>query len=172
MGDEPVMKPPLKLHPKPKRAAVHWSLHWAARFIAKWEGGPILLAYLDKIAVPPVLTIAFGHTGSDVRAGMRITVARAYDLLIHDIRWAAQVVDEKVKVPLTVRQRMALISIVFNAGPGVLEGTHLIHDLNRGDYKRAADRFLEWDHAGGVVVEGLRNRREAERAMFLHSKPR
>lgn len=143
-----------------------WSLLWAARFVARWEGF-IPNAYFDTIASPPVWTIGYGHTHG-VRQGQAVTEAEARKLLAADLRDAARAVAQEVKVPLTVRQRIALISIVFNCGPGVLDDTHLIKDLNAGRYKEAADRFLEWDHAGGVVVEGLTNRRKSERWMFLH----
>lgn len=146
-----------------------WSLMWAARFVARWEG-LLLVAYLDTIASPAVYTIAYGHTGPDVFAGEHITKAQALRLLTHDLRSASRAVDQNIHVHLTARQRMALISIAFNCGPGVLIGTTLARKLNAGDYKGAADCFLEWDHAGGVVVQGLLNRRKAERAMFLHSK--
>lgn len=144
-----------------------WSLVWAARFVAKWEG-VLLRAYLDTIASPPVWTIGAGHTGDDVHAGMVITHARAMVLLARDLRSAARAVKNAIHVPLTVRQRIALISIAFNCGPGAVEGSSLQTDLNHRRYRAAADRFLEWDHAGGVVVEGLTNRRKAERWMFLH----
>lgn len=144
----------------------HWTLLWAAKYVAHWEGLS-LTAYWDSLG--GVWTIAYGHT-ANVRQGETVTKAQAMNLLMSDLSWAAAAVNRAVKVPITVRQRIALISIVFNVGPGVLEGTHLIHDLNARDYKRAADRFLEWDHAGGVVVEGLRDRRLSERWMFLHTK--
>jgi lysozyme len=143
---------------------------WAARFVAKWEGF-ISTAYLDTIASPPVWTIGYGHTHG-VRPGQVVTEKEARKLLAADLRDAARAVHQAVKVPLTVRQRIALISIVFNVGPGVLEGTHLIEALNDKHYKTAADRFLEWDHAGGVVVQGLLNRRTAERWLFLHNHRR
>lgn len=150
------------------RRAHHWSLLWAARFVARWEGfSPV--AYYDSLG--GVWTIGYGHTGG-VSSGQRVTKSQATNLLMSDLRWAAAAVNHAVKVPLSVRQRIALISIVFNVGPGVLEGTHLIRALNARDYKAAADRFLEWDHAGGVVVQGLKNRRESERWLFLHSKKR
>ena len=147
-----------------------WSLLWAARFVSRWEGF-IPTAYLDTIASPPVWTIGYGHTHG-VRPGQTVTEAEARKLLAADLRDAARAVAQEVKVPLTVRQRIALISIVFNVGPGVLDDTHLIKDLNAGRYEQAADRFLEWDHAGGVRVEGLTNRRKSERWMFLHDNSR
>lgn len=144
-----------------------WSLLWAARFISRWEGF-LPHAYLDTIAQPPVWTVAFGHTGRDVYPGMFVTKAQGLRLLLHDIRWAAAAVAANIHVPLTVRQRIALISLVFNCGPGAIVGSTLAQKLNAGHYAAAADCFLEWDHAGGIVVEGLKNRREAERWMFLH----
>jgi len=143
----------------------HWDRLWAARFIAKWEGF-LPDAYLDTIAQPPVWTIGFGHTPA--RPGEHWTREHALHVLDHDVAWAAAAVAHYVKHPLTVRQRMALISFVFNLGPGVLPGSTLLRELNHGRIHAAADKMLEYDHAGGVVVEGLLNRRRAERWMMLH----
>jgi lysozyme len=147
-----------------------WSLLWAARFVAKWEGF-LPTAYLDTIASPPVWTIGYGHTHG-VRPGQVVTEAEARRLLAADLRDAARAVAQYVRVPLTVRQRIALISLVFNVGPGVLIGTHLAEALTPRRYQATADHFLEWDHAGGVVVQGLLNRRSAERWLFLHNGSR
>lgn len=146
-----------------------WSLLWAARFVAKWEGF-LPTAYLDTIAVPSIYTIGFGHTGN-VHAGERVTKAQALRLLSSDLRVAARAVHQGIHVKLSVRQRMALISLAFNCGGGAVIGSTLADKLNAKNYKAAANCFLEWDHAGGVVVQGLLNRRKAERAMFL-SKPK
>lgn len=145
-----------------------WSLTWAARFVAKWEG-LLLTAYLDTVASPPVYTIGYGHTGPDVHAGQRITKRRALALLTRDLRDAARAVRQNIHVKLTARQRIALISLVFNCGPAAVVGSTLAAKLNAGNYGGAADEFLKWSHAGGVVVEGLLNRRKAERWMFTHS---
>lgn len=149
----------------PEHPGHAWSREWAARFVAKWEGF-LPEAYLDTLASPDVWTIGYGHTGN-VHAGERWTHEHALQVLERDIAWAAAAVAEKVKHKLTVRQRMALISFVFNLGPGVLEG-ELLHLLNAGRIREAADKMLEYDHAGGVVVAGLLNRRRAERWMMLH----
>lgn len=148
-----------------------WSLMWAAKFVAKWEGF-LPHAYLDTIASPAVWTIGYGHTGADVHAGMFVSKREALRLLSHDLRLAARAVKQNIHVKLAVRQRMALISLAFNCGAGAVAGSTLQAKLNAGDYAGAADCFLEWDHAGGVVVEGLRNRRLAERWMFRHPQER
>lgn len=146
---------------------VRWKLSWAARFVAKWEGySPV--AFLDTIASPPVPTGGYGHTGSDVRVGQRWPKAKALLTLTRDLRTAARAVHRNIRVKLTVRQRIALISAAFNCGPGIVEGSELQEKLNAGNYLGAANELLEWCHAGGVVVEGLLNRRREERWLFLH----
>jgi len=150
-----------------------WSLLWAARFVAKWEGW-LPVAVWDNLASPPLLTQGYGHThfaGEPIpREGTRWSRAKGLRVLANDCRAAAAAVASKIRHRLTVRQRIALISATFNLGAGVLET--LAPMINRGEIKRAADKLLEFNHAGGVVVEGLTNRRKAERWMMLHSKAR
>src|SRR3954453_13040643 len=152
---------------KAAKIHVYWSLRWAARFVAKWEGF-LSHAYLDSIASPAVWTIGVGHTGG-VQSWWVWSKEKAERVLADDLRSASQAVFRNVHVRLTIRQRIALISIAFNCGPGVLEGMTLVKELNAGRYGAAANCFLEWDHAGGVRVEGLTNRRRSERWLMLHS---
>lgn len=150
-----------------------WSLLWAARFVAKWEGF-LPRAVLDTLASPPIWTQGFGHThfaGPPLpQAGTTWSKAKALRVLANDLANIAGHLNHKVHHRLTVRQRIALISFGFNLGPGAIDD--LAPLLNRGEIKRAADKMLEYNHAGGVVVEGLTNRRKAERWMMLHSKAR
>lgn len=146
---------------------IRWNLSWAARFVAKWEGW-LPTAYLDTIASPAVWTIGYGHTGG-VREGQRWSKAKGLMVLTRDLRSAASAVNRSIRVKLTARQRIALISLAFNCGPGAVEGSTLQRKLNDGNYLGAANEFLEWSHAGGVVVQGLLNRRREERWMFLHN---
>lgn len=156
-----------------------WSLSWPARFTAKWEG-IVLTAYLDTIASPPVYTIGAGHTGlirdpktgrlRPIRAGDRISYRYAMRLLAQDLRHSARAVNRAVKVPITVRQRMALISLAFNVGTSAFAGSTLVRKLNSRNYKGAANEFLKWKYAGGVAIPGLLNRRRAERWMFANPR--
>jgi lysozyme len=61
----------------------------------------------------------------------------------------------------------ALVSFAFNVGLGNLQSSTLRMKYNREDYEGAADEFLKWRKANGVVLRGLERRREAERALFL-----
>jgi lysozyme len=147
----------------------HWKLDDAAKFVAKWEGF-LEHAYLDTLASPAVWTCGFGHSDyaapPHVNAGTTWTEAEALKVLTHDLRGTSSAVSAAVKKPLTFRQRMALISAAYNLGPGIL--ATLAPMINAGHMKQAADTLLQYDHAGGVVVEGLLNRRKAERWMMLH----
>jgi len=61
----------------------------------------------------------------------------------------------------------AITSLAFNIGLGNLQSSTLRMKYNREDYAGAADEFLKWRKANGVVLRGLERRREAERALFL-----
>lgn len=150
-----------------------WSLLWAAKWISRWEGYTPY-PFWDTIAYPPVLTAGYGHTGADVVVGQYWSKAKAVRVLARDCRSAAKAVNRSIRVPLTVRQRMALISGAFNNGPGFVEGSTLQRKLNARDYRGAADEILRWDKAGNPPspVWGLTRRRRAERRMFLSQPER
>ncbi len=154
-------KPVERRAPKGK---IRWRLSWAARFVARWEGWSAE-AYWDSLG--SVWTIAYGHTGG-VKAGEVWSKAKGLAMLTRDLHTAARAVSRNIKVKLAVRQRIALISLVYNCGPGAVEGSTLQRKLNAGNYLGAANEFLEWSHAGGEVVQGLLNRRREERWLFLH----
>ena len=63
----------------------------------------------------------------------------------------------------------AMVSFAFNVGLGSLQSSTLRQRYNRGDYAGAADEFLRWNKASGVILAGLVRRRAAERLLFLNS---
>jgi lysozyme len=104
-----------------------------------------------------VWTIGYGHTPP-------VTEAEAEQLLRQDLKTAQESVARLVTAPLTDNQYAAVVSLVYNAGPEPLRRT-LGAKLNAGDAS-AAQEFLRWRLAGGMVSDGLVRRREAERALF------
>ncbi len=143
-----------------------WRLAWAARFVAPFEGLRTS-AYYDSGGV---LTIGYGHTGSDVYPGQVISKAKALAYLTSDLRSAAQAVARNVHVPLTVRQRIAAISFTFNVGEGGLQSSSFLRLLNERKYNAAANALLLWVRdADGSVLLGLQRRRRLERRLFLSS---
>lgn len=132
--------------------------------IVKGHEGLELIAYKDGGGV---WTIGWGHTGAEVRAGMLITLAQAEELLTNDLRSAEGHINTSVLVPLTQNQFDALVSFVFNVGGGAFESSTLLKLLNAGDYGGAANQLPRWNKDNGRIVQGLTNRREAERKLFL-----
>jgi lysozyme len=132
--------------------------------IIKGHEGLELVAYKDGGGV---WTIGYGHTGAEVKVGMLITLAQAEELLTRDLRSSEGHINTSVTVPLTQNQFDALVSFVFNVGGGAFESSTLLKLLNAGNYAGAADQLLRWNKDEGKIVQGLSNRREAERKLFL-----
>lgn len=116
-----------------------------------------------------IWTIGYGHTGSHVKEGMKISVAEAERLLTEDLHKFENGVSSYVKVPLNENQFSALVSFAFNCGLGSLQTSTLLKKLNAKDYSGAADELLRWDKANGKPLAGLTKRRKAERELFLAS---
>jgi lysozyme len=130
------------------------------------------VAYLDRLAKPPVWTIGHGSTrvnGQPVHAGMTCTLTQADAWAAADLTSSARQVLACVLVGLTAPQLGALTSLVYNIGIGNFHASNILTALNQGHYQTAADRFLEYDHAGGVELGGLETRRKRERALFLRT---
>jgi lysozyme len=77
-------------------------------------------------------------------------------------------VMQMVKVPINDNQLLALSSFAYNVGNRSLQDSTLLKLLNSGADKNAvAAQFDKWVFAGGVVSKGLKNRRAAEKKLFL-----
>ena len=123
-------------------------------------------------------TIGWGDT-EGVSVGQAISQAEA------DARYAKRLARDfepparrAVLVPLTQRQWDAIVSTVYNTGPGggdrdgilyLADGrpSTFLRKLNLGDYGGAAAELPKWVRAGGQVLKGLQRRREATRLVFL-----
>ncbi len=129
----------------------------------------------DKLPGGP-WTIGWGHTGG-VKEGDTCTVEQAREFLRLDAASAEGIVNQAVKVALTQNQFDALVSFVFNVGPGnpktgregFLTST-LLRKVNAGDSAGAAAEFQRWNHAQGTVSGGLTARRKREAALFMRAE--
>lgn len=142
------------------------------RAAIRMREGVRLKAYRDSVGV---LTIGCGHTTAagppTVTAGLTITEAECDAILSRDLTKFEAVINALVKVPLSQNAFDALASFVFNVGGGAFAKSTLLKRLNAGDKAGAADQFLVWNKAGGKTLQGLVNRRRAERKQFLTPDP-
>ena len=130
-------------------------------FIQKYEGTS-LNAYLDVGQVP---TICTGST-RNVFVGQKATLAECEERLREDTTYAGVAVQRYVQTKLSQGQYDALVSFVFNVGPGAFKKSTLLRKLNAGECHAAAREFLRWNKAQGKVYPGLTKRRAAEKEMF------
>ena len=96
-----------------------------------------------------------------------VTRQQALTTLQNEANNAAAAIDRDVTVQLTAQQRDALTSFVYNVGTGAFAGSTLLRQLNAGNTQAAADQLLRWQNQNGHPVQGLLNRRNAERCYFL-----
>lgn len=135
------------------------------QLIQEFEGCE-LEAYLD---IAGVRTIGWGHTGSEVRLGQRITQAEANRLFDLDTdRFEAAV--ERLAPIATDPQFDALVSFAYNLGEGALGASTLLVHHRAGNYAAAALQFARWNKASVngklVAVKGLTRRRAAEAKLY------
>ena len=133
--------------------------------IKRFEG------YLNKPYLCPagIPTIGFGTTvypsGKKVLlSDPPITMTEACFFLKNDLIRFESAINKAVTVPITQHQFDALCSFVYNVGVGAFMDSTLLKKINAGEY--AGDEFLRWNKAGGKVLAGLTERRQAEKVLF------
>jgi lysozyme len=119
-----------------------------------------------------IFTIGFGSlhglNGDRLNRDHRdITHNEGTELLKRDLLKTEYFVAKLVRVPLTINQFSALVSLVFNIGSGNFQNSTLRMKLNRRDYQGCADNFWQWRRGGGRILTGLVRRRELEKQLFL-----
>lgn len=120
-------------------------------------------AYVDPVGV---LTACVGST-SGVQLGELYTRQECTERFVKDLRTAQSAVERCTPdVPDTMKP--ALISFTFNVGQGNYCRSTLARKANEGDFVGACKELYRWVYAGGRVLKGLVNRREAEAAACLN----
>lgn len=120
-----------------------------------------------------ILTVCYGHTGADVRKGVRYSLEECRALLSADEQKAIDQV-ERCMPGLPVPILAAFSDAVFNIGSTVAcdtKNSTAARHLRAGNYRAACDQLLRWNKARvlGVMVElpGLTTRRGNERALCM-----
>ncbi len=138
--------------------------------VKKWEGLR-LDAYPDPATGGEPWTIGYGHTSAaglpKVYKGLSITEKEAEEILVRDLAiYESEVLKKLTRTP-NENQFAAMVSLCYNIGPGNFSKSSVLRLFNDGNMQAAADAFRLWNKAAGKVMQGLVNRREDERLLFL-----
>lgn len=128
------------------------------------------VSYKPYKDVVGVVTVCYGHTGSDIILSKTYTEKECRALLDKDLGIVASQIDPLIKVPIPTATRAALYSFTYNVGAGAFRSSTLLTKINQGDTAGSCDQLKRWTYAGGKQWKGLVNRREIEREVCLWSK--
>jgi len=92
----------------------------------------------------------------------------AKNWLLQEAAQDFEYVKSLVRVKLTDNQLLALSSFAYNIGKAAFADSTLLELLNSGaDLATVAAQFDKWVYSGGVINNGLKSRRKAEKTLFL-----
>lgn len=122
-----------------------------------------LEAYKD---VGGVWTIGWGSTGPDIKECTVWTQDQADMHLVTNIGAICRELTPYVSAKLTQCEADAIIIFSYNVGVSAFAHSTMCKLINSYQMTSAALEFAKWNHVNGKEVEGLTNRRAAERALF------
>jgi lysozyme len=131
-----------------------------------------LIAHFESFQPKPYicpagkLTIGYGHVIRSDEKFTRIDERKANEILLADCKLAEQAVKQ-VESHLNQNQFDALVCFVFNVGNQAFLTSTMRKLIIADKLDEAADQFDRWVHAGKKVLQGLVNRRHAEKQLFL-----
>ena len=132
-----------------------------------------LTAYLCPARV---WTIGWGNTryedGSPVKAGDRITQARADALFLNILRQFEDGVNAAAP-NASAAEFGAMVALAYNIGLAAFRRSSALRHHIAGNKAAAANAFRLWNKGGTPrrVIAGLTRRREAERLLYLNDLP-
>lgn len=137
--------------------------------IAEHEGGYILKAYLCPAKV---WTISAGLTyypnGKRVKEGDMINIEEARTMFASVLKDFETAVWSATRDDINQNQFDALVSFAFNVGIGNFINSTLLKKVNKNPNDvTIADEFMKWVYAGGKELNGLKNRRKKESALYF-----
>ncbi|MCW2395905.1 MULTISPECIES: lysozyme [unclassified Sphingobium] len=133
-----------------------------APLIERWEGTRTD-PYRD---LGGVWTVCTGETRVEMR---RYTAAECQAMLdtTLEVDWAPAVLKAVPALKDRPYQFAAAISLTYNIGQAAFARSTVARRFKAGDWKGGCDAFLLWVQVNGKRVQGLVNRREAERKLCL-----
>jgi lysozyme len=135
--------------------------------IKRWEGCK-LKAYKD---VAGIWTVGYGLTSGagfiEVGPDTVLTQEEADWYLEKVVDDFASKISPMITAPINENQFAAFVSLAYNIGVGAFQKSSALRRFNAGQIMEVPAAMRMWKKAGGKVVQGLVNRREAEVKLFL-----
>ena len=98
--------------------------------------------------------------------GDKIIVDTAEQYYTHDLQKFEDYINEVVTVELTQNQFDALVALVYNIGMTAFRQGTIDDKLNARNFEAALATWAQYNKQAGKVLEGLKNRRAKEIALF------
>ena len=139
----------------------------AAGIVRPWEGYEPR-PYFDIVGVR---TVCYGQTGPHIE-NRTYSKAECEAMLQTELGKYLSELDACIHMPLRQHEWAALLSWAYNVGtPSACRST-LVRKVNAGaEPKEFCPELLRWNRAGGRVVKGLTNRRQAEYRVCMGYEP-
>ena len=136
-----------------------------------------LEAYPDPLTGGAPYTCGWGTTGPSIGPDTEWTQEQADERFDEDLTRFEGMLNNAITTELTQGQWDALISILYNVGPGGSkkdgiiklksgQPSTLLRMVNEQDFAGAAEQFERWISPGSSVSHGLLLRRQRERKVF------
>lgn len=142
-----------------------------AGFLMLWEGY-VAEPRHERVDPNGVMTWCYGRTNYDVPtppAGTHFTKDDCKKFLEEDLqKYAAPIMKCMPGFAyMPPKRQAAVVSFGYNIGPERACKSTAIRQLNAGNVQAGCDAMMSWVSANGVVLKGLVNRRNGERALCL-----
>jgi lysozyme len=136
----------------------------AVSLVGNFEGLR-LVAYQDVVGV---WTACYGET-KGIKPGMKFTREQCDVMFVERLQEFETGMRRCLTSPdaLPDKTYVSFLSVTYNIGVGGWCGSSMVKRANAGNLTGACDALLMWNKAGGRVVKGLTNRRQAERKLCL-----
>lgn len=133
----------------------------AAPFIGGWEG----LKTKPYHDIGGVLTVCYGETqGVEERQYTRQECKDRLESRVSDFHSNVMALIEK-DIPITMQA--AVTSFAYNVGITAFKRSTLLKKVNSGDLYGACQELDRWVYVGKTYIQGLANRREAEKRLCV-----
>lgn len=145
----------------------------AVTTLERWEGN-VLQVYADHLA-GGLPTYCAGRTDQTARVGTRLTDDQCREVnKITLIEYGYEVLACTEWRHLTERRLIGLTLFAINVGKAGTCGSQAVRQINAGQISAGCrllatrqDGTPNWSFVGGRYIQGLQNRRQAERALCL-----